>query len=463
MGGSLPGGRGTGLLQGARFGEIAQRLGFINQEHCDEGIERQARFRWPGDDPLVCGWTMAAGSEDEGIEHGPTEGHPCLATGIAQGAQDRWLEVFRRAGLRWEAIYSLNTTAAAGLSDQDCVGEAVVIESQSGVITATGLRGGRVEWVHTQPRNGRPVDPEVLGGLIGGESFDALWLGAEGDGLDAAAGELAGESGVKSERLPLPARVDIKLGGEKEFSHLQMSSMAGMVGAACAALGFAGRSRAVAVPACEPAPALWRRSGFRVAAVLGTVLIVMAGLDAGVTQRLGSVRDRHLAALEHVSELELLREDLEDKIGRGRRLQTSITELERELGDMRMRCGLLEDVLPARRQFVLGFLDAVTAATSEDIVLDSVVETQENTIEIAAWSLTQKGAYAFAHALTVAGSRWGLSVAEERIQARRGRLELPGFTVRVQLHVADGGATGSDVVVATTSTAKVSSAGKGQR
>jgi hypothetical protein len=87
----------------------------------------------------------------------------------------------------------------------------------------------------------------------------------------------------------------------------------------------------------------------------------------------------------------------------------------------------------ARQQFVEGLLNRLETSVNEDVVIDSVDESEKNGVFIRAWSLSEESAQQFIQKMAMPINGWSLTVEDQSVQFASGRLGLDGFTVMLHL------------------------------
>ena len=131
--------------------------------------------------------------------------------------------------------------------------------------------------------------------------------------------------------------------------------------------------------------------------------------------------------------------DVQRKTEKIDQLNGQLTETQSTLDVTTTRSQFLNESVPQRILFVPALLTAVAGASSESIVVNRISESVTGSTEIEAWSLTLQAAQRCIQSLETRLKPWGLVMQEPRVQSKIGRLDLPGYLIKLNFAEIEAG------------------------
>lgn len=415
-----------------RFGELAEELGYIKRSQLNACLTGQEWLK-ADDEQIECGW----------VPQGPLADVPgtfnWLVSCVNKSLVQRWVSVFARHGVKLKQLYPL--TGCSGALLPKSAANAVILESHPGLAFGTRLAANAVNGQHQYMNLAKSPLEICL------ESYhamhvapnEALWLASWRQTPD-----LAGE-------LRQMLAIDVH-----ELEHEALSDWVspGMLGAAQHALGLADDSRCVGVREGGPLPALPHRLEFRAAALLVSLLLLVAAAEISLLVRKSAIDSRK-------QEVDARWKVVDEATKRINAQIEQITQrkqaLAQQKADQQRYQALLDfygGEIPARTALVQGVLGILQNTVGDDVVMIGIDEPdktaalpvvtppgnaqQDKRIEVEnfrleAWAINENAAQSFIQVMTQAVQPWQLEVRDALVAARKGPLNADGFAVTMRL------------------------------
>lgn len=417
-------------LVNVRFGEVALDLGFVTREQVGECLALQEKLVMV-DDELVCGWAPQVSddiSDDE--ESGPFYWY---SLGIGRGMCNQWAKAFRASQIFLSWIYPQIGSAFVSLeqSIEQNNGDQLLLELRQEQMAVIRGQAGQLASLQVVSTSNGLVDVDDVIGLCQEQlrpDFQKLHLFAPTQVPEALTQRLSEQFEREVVNLPLP---EIKGDLPKACSANFLASIAG---AAAHHLGRSAENSIVRVRAQAPKPPIWKRKELYPYMATAAVLLCVIGVDASIhfkrwqnTQKLNELNATYEEKLD-------IKKKFERTVSEARHLEKQLQENTEQLEGIKKQQRLVKDVLLYRQQSIPGILEALARSTSDEVIIDSIIETEkQGGLRVHCWALTDTGAELFLNKLNKAVTKWGLRVEGAQVAADRGRLGLDGYGITLWL------------------------------
>ena len=400
----------AGIRAGVRFGELAVELDFVSRQEIDEALELQVLLQEVGQE-IECAWCLGA-TEDE--QQPPV----WLASAVSCGVRDRWATAFDSNGVSLNWMYPIIGASTLALSGE-ALGEPVleIHQNQVACITANekGISGLRMV---TFAGDTLAVSDciEVSHELMR-HHMKTIWA----DGLVADKSDVLQQL---EERL------------ERNLSVL-VSPTAGVSAALAGAVErvFVNAKNEFIAPvrAKPPAPPIYKQPRNIVIFIVTLLFLLPLGSELSFYLTRDEKMQEEAALIQKLAKIESASQLIGGKNASAKTAQQRLDMIESKLVGAEKGSAVLQFSWSARQQFVEGLLNRLETSVNEDVVIDSVDESEKNGVFIRAWSLSEESAQQFIQKMAMPINGWSLTVEDQSVQFASGRLGLDGFTVMLHL------------------------------
>ena len=396
----------------------------------DDCLAIQERLEQPlPEEDLVCGWAHPARTTASRNAVRSADGlQPWFACGVLRSVRDNWREELAQLGFRLAGIGPLAGCSAGfgQLTGED----ASILEIRPGRIGLTEIRGGRIEDVRLLPVSQSAPTAEQCQSVLDQKSPHAIWLAGTHPDLTGLAEHMAAS-------LEQPVKV---LEPAKDPGVHPPGSMTPLIGAAATiSSAHLDKSPVAAVVARDPAPPLRQRPPFWWTSVVCATVLLVGSVELLTQQQFRSVDTDTNTKEANLKVLKDAADDVQRKTEKIDQLNGQLTETQSTLNATKTRSQFLNESVPQRIQFVPALLTAVAGASSESIVVNRISESVTGSTEIEAWSLTLQAAQRCIQSLETRLKPWGLVMQEPRVQSKIGRLDLPGYLIKLNFAEIEAG------------------------
>jgi hypothetical protein len=406
--------RGRGGRATARFGELAVEHGFVTHEQVEECLLLQEQLR-AGDTDIALGW------HEQAVGPGTDPSQSAwLCAGIGSGIRDRWVEALERLDLRLAWFYPL-TAASAPLTA--LAGLAVGLELQSSVGVCYRVREGALAQLACRPfTDTMPRPAEALRLAQPVLRPDDRRVGFYPDeGLDFAAAlshewnrEIAGLADFDRLRVPSDNTVPT-------------AALAALSGCAAHAMGLAPAALAVRLPGSQPLPPLHRRPPVWMGAAAALVLSVIGGFELHDFRMQNALKQKHQELSAQKAKLETAKSEAERAVRAAQETRRRLDAARADLQTVALRDRLYQGALGERAKFMNALLAALVDLIHDEVLLDSVVETDWKQVEIQGFALHPEAAYRYSRALVENLEKFGLKLGDMDAGEAQGPQGLMGY------------------------------------
>ncbi|HAA59420.1 MAG TPA: hypothetical protein DCE39_00650 [Planctomycetaceae bacterium] len=396
----------------------------------DDCLAIQERLEQPlPEEDLVCGWAHPARTTESRNAARSVDGlQPWFACGMLRSVRDNWREELAQLGFRLAGIGPLAgcSTGFGQLTGED----ASILEIRPGRIGLTEIRAGRIEDVRLLPVSQSAPTAEQCQSVLDQKSPHAIWLAGTHPDLTGLAEHMAAS-------LEQPVKV---LEPAKDPGVHAPGSMTPLIGAASSIPSVhLDKSPVAAVVARDPAPPLRQRPPFWWTAVVCATVLLIGSVEFLTQQQFREVDTNTNTEEEKLALYKGEAERVQRKTEKINQLNGQLTETQSTLEVTTTRSQFLNESVPQRIQFVPALLTAVAGASSESIVVNRISESVTGSTEIEAWSLTLQAAQRCIQSLETRLKPWGLVMQEPRVQSKIGRLDLPGYLIKLNFAEIEAG------------------------
>lgn len=402
-----------GMYSFKRFGDIAIEMGFVDRTQMDECIQRQAWLKQEGEE-FACGWSSQGASDLEGGQY------QWLASGANLAMMRVWESAFSSQGVALDGLYPLVGCASTLLPESS---NALLIEAHAGMVCGVRLEGG----VMAATRLHEIMHGGTLNACL--ETYhdltppdvDVIWFASA-----------KGETGELKDKLAA------KLG--KEISDVEadgMEATPGMVGAARHAFGLQTSAKLAPVSMRGPKLPVWQRPRARAAAALALIVVglLLAELTLQVRQVMAKAENERVSAQK--AEIDAVVARVEKHNSAMNKLHDSVIAKEKELESYAKRAEFFGFELTGRTAMLQSLLEQLAGAVNEDVVLDSIIESNDGVFTVDAWSLSDSSAQQFILRVKEFVADWELQVSDVLVESKVGRLGILGYDIRFKLTEAE--------------------------
>ncbi len=406
----------------ARFGELAQDLGYATREQIDACLALQEKLVL-FDDEVVSGWAAQGQLEEEQTEH-----FPWLAVGIGDATRKQWAKAFRKQGIFLAWIYP-HLGAGLGLVAEER--EQMLVDIRQEQFAVLRGRPGSLASLRIESCQEGLANPDECAGLCHEQmrpDINRLYLSTQA----ALFGQISTGLGQRLQRevsaLPLPTLLSAV---ESLIPPQLLTSMAGV---AAHSLGQIGRPVLARVEAQPPKPPIWKNQGVWPYAAALVLLMGIIGYDLSLRYQTWQQQET-LAALDaEYSERMQIKQQMESAANEVTVLRGQLQLKERELKKKRQELHVFEDVLLKRQESVPGLLRAVADSIGDEVMLDQLEEKEKQAgFFLKGWALSETSAQLFLNRLNKNLERWQYRIVGPQFHRGQGRLKLEGYTLETWL------------------------------
>ncbi len=402
-----------------RIGEMAIRENYLTREQLETCLKTQDQLQLQ-DQRIKCGWSAQRNTQ-------PVR---WVSTAISNGIHEKWVNAFcaikgRAIGgkTKLKRFYPFIGTASVQLpavyGEDDCY----VLELHRAYLAMMTYREGCLVQCLTLECSG---DTPGLG--------DVEHLLKNSDTLE---GSDVNVLVTHPDRHYLLGQLDeLKLFQfkplEKEVArprHLPAEiSSAEAILIAGAAHSYAGSNDQLLVPVQgeEPPPPVYRRPEASFGAVAVVMLICMGLSQLYFSWNLAKSGSRLDKLEEQYDRQQLIKKDLANS----KKLQSQITSTRNKYNQLLALKSLMETVLVERQKFTGNFLDIIARNLNDNLVIDSINETDWNKFVIEGWALDQPSIDLYSTNLSRDLNKWDMYIAENPSSLGRNRSGIGGYKFR---------------------------------
>lgn len=397
----------AGTRGGARFGELAVELGLVNRSQVDEALELQTLLQ-EVDQELDCGWVVAAADEMQG-------GSGWLACAVSRGLRERWVQAFELNQLQLDYLYPAIAPSVMSLAEQSMTDP--VLEIHHGLVACVTANANGISGLQVVPLSGDNLSVgdcmEVCHELMR-QSMKTLWVHGDVSNHGIVIEQLQ----QRLEREILPLAVDQGLAGLigacQHFLSVQLLPIARIQGK-------------------PPGPPLYKQTNFWLIAVAVITLLAIVTLEVIDYSRHSAMQAEQQTLAIKLEKIESVRNKVGSRQQAAKTAKQRLDELQKQVQTVSSKLDMLQKRIPQRQRFIAGFMDSLLSSVSDELVIDSVTEAEDQVIVIKAWSLSEQGAQQFIKDLAAAMGRWEMDVRDEEVWSQSGRLGLAGYAVTLRL------------------------------
>jgi hypothetical protein len=376
-----------------------------------------------GDEELMTGCAPQGVDDEE-----EAETFAWWGGGVGDGIVGRWVSAFAKHGIFLGWIYP-QFGPAVGLLEEEGEPWLLVDVRQEQFALLQG-RSGELQDLAVKPCPCGRADPERIAEaareLLRKETA-RIFLSASAEQAPPILEELKRLCDREAALLPLPEGA----GGEGSCTPEVLASLQG---AARHALGIGKHDCLVRIEARTPLPPLWKR---KQTYPWLAIILVMAGLAAyDWTLWSGTKKNRsalEVAEIEHEKGMKLQKE-ASAIAADGKRLQGELDAREAELKEQLRFKEILDNVVRHRQVLVPGVLRGISAAATDEVVLDFLEERGDRSgFYMEGWALRDTDGQLFAKRLNEKLAQWGYMVGDVDLSRGGGRLKIDGFILKLWL------------------------------
>lgn len=389
-----------GRLAAARIGELAIEKGFVTREQVEECLALQEELQMTDADMLI-GW------HDHAVGSALGAGQSAwLCACLAPAARTRWVEAVERLGLRLLWFYPLAGASAPVAALSHCQ---VGLELHPLLGMAYRMKDGAVTALSYRQFTAKALSAaealELAGPLLRPDDREVAVFTGRG-----WAASLAGR--LQADLHRDVAGLDRRLVAWPEECQIAPALLAALAGGAAHALELAPPSAAVRLPGSPPPPPPYRRPVVWAGASAALALITLAGFEGQQFVERRDLTARHGELYQKQLALEEARREVQ-------RIQSAEAEARKELGLVQEDLAVLdlhkrfyERSLEQRGPFMESLLDALIDHINDELLLESVSETDWQQVEIQGFSLNPEAVYRYARALAKALDAFGVKLGD---------------------------------------------------
>ena len=422
-----------------RVGELAVRERMATQDQVKECLQLQEKLQLP-DQSLMTQWrpiphiSTHLDTEDG---FGSTHQYICTAMPIAQHLQ--WINAFNKVSgtkglpnLKLKQVYPLSGSTLTLPEMHDEV--LMVTEFHPAYALCAVLEHGVIQDMVTLKSSSYPLEIDlVVQTLQSGRFAEAeRWLVANVEGQTLSFfDELESRINLRAEYLPKASRLSINVPSTIKNNVLAELGVASH---------FLGRgplliSPLVGTPPPEP---LYRRQGFRIAAAIAIVPLIIGSYEVFNQWEIAKLRHQLTEKENTLSSMGDQREISQSDIDKMNQNIELYKGLEKELAGLQYQKQLVQQVMLKRQNFIEKILPTLSHSINDGVILDSMVETDWYHFTLSGRSIDQSSIDDFYRVLSINLQPLQMTIVDNPSRLDQGNVTQAGiyafeFTLRQQV------------------------------